>query len=94
MNWRELKAQLLKNPEFKEEYDALEPEYRLLRAVIQRRIEKGLTQEELARRVGTRQAAIARFESGRANPTIGFLKKVAAALDADLEVELRPRELR
>ncbi|WP_027717426.1 helix-turn-helix domain-containing protein [Desulfovirgula thermocuniculi] len=93
MNWRELKAQLLKNPKFKEEYEALEPEYRLLRAVIKRRIEKGLTQEELARRIGTKQAAIARFENGRVNPTIGFLKKVAAALDAELEVELRPKEV-
>lgn len=91
MNWREFKAELLKDPAFKKEYDALETEYRLLKTIIQRRLEKGLTQEALARKVGTKQAAIARLESGRANPTIGFLKKVAEALDADLEIGLQPR---
>ncbi|HAG07415.1 MAG: Transcriptional regulator, XRE family [Clostridia bacterium 62_21] len=91
MNWKEFKADLLKDPALKKEYDALETEYRLLRAIIQRRLEKGLTQEALARKVGTKQAAIARLESGRANPTIGFLKKVAEALDADLEIGLQPR---
>jgi len=45
----------------------------------------------LARRIGTKQAAIARLESDRANPTLGFLRKVAEALDAELEVALRPR---
>lgn len=91
MNWRELKAELLKNPEFVREYEALETEYRLLEAIIRRRLEKGMTQEALARRIGTKQAAIARLESGRANPTLGFLRKVAEALDAELEVGLRPR---
>jgi len=91
MNWKEFKAELLKDAALKKEYDALETEYRLLRAIIQRRLEKGLTQEALARKVGTKQAAIARLESGRANPTIGFLKKVAEALDADLEIGLQPR---
>lgn len=91
MNWKEFKAELLKDPALKKEYDALETEYRLLRAIIQRRLEKGLTQEALARKVGTKQAAIARLESGRANPTIGSLKKVAEALDADLEIGLQPR---
>ncbi|TDA64065.1 MAG: XRE family transcriptional regulator [Clostridia bacterium] len=92
MNWRDLKEELMKDPEFKKEYDALEPQYRLLRSVIERRLEKGMTQEALARKIGTRQAAIARLESGRANPTLGFLQKVAEALDAELEVGLRPRQ--
>lgn len=90
MNWHEFKEQLMKDPEFKKEYDALETEYRLLGAIIERRLQKGLTQEALARKVGTKQAAIARLESGRANPTIGFLKRVAGALDAELEIRLRP----
>ncbi|MGQ9532581.1 MAG: helix-turn-helix domain-containing protein [Desulfotomaculales bacterium] len=91
MNWRELKAQLLRNPELAGEYEVLEPEYRLLEAIIRQRLEKGMTQEMLARRIGTRQAAIARLESGRANPTLGFLRKAAEALDAELEIALRPR---
>lgn len=92
MNWRELKEELMKDLEFKREYDALEPQYCLLRSVIERRLEKGMTQEALARKIGTRQAAIARLESGRANPTLGFLQKVADALDAELEIGLRPRQ--
>lgn len=60
--------------------------------VPERRLEKGLTQEVLARKVGTKQAAIARLESGRANPTVSFLKRVAGALDAELEIRLRPKE--
>jgi transcriptional regulator with XRE-family HTH domain len=91
MNWQELKSRLLKDPAFKEEYDALEPEYRLLRAIIEQRIKKGLSQEMLARKIGTRQEAVARLENGRANPTLRFLKKVADALDAELEISLQPK---
>lgn len=91
MDWRELKAELMKSQEFKREYDALEPEYRFLKALVEQRISKGITQEMLARKIGTKQSAIARLESGQANPTIGFLKKVADALDVELEIGLRPR---
>ncbi|SHF49784.1 Helix-turn-helix [Desulfofundulus australicus DSM 11792] len=50
---------------------------------------KGITQTELTRRVGTRQSAIARLESGTYNPSLRFLKKVAKALDAKIEVSLK-----
>ena len=91
MKWRDLKAELLKNSDFKREYDALEPEYRLLKAIVERRAEMSITQAALAARIGTKQSVIARLESGRANPSIAFLKKVADALDADLDVSIRPR---
>jgi ribosome-binding protein aMBF1 (putative translation factor) len=91
MDWKELKAQLMKDPEFKKEYEALEPEYRLLKAIIEQRLKKGLSQEMLAQKLGTKQEAIARLESGRANPTLRFLKKVATALDAELEISLQPK---
>jgi len=91
VKWRDLKAELLKNPDFKNEYYALEPEYRLLRAIIERRVKMGVTQAALAARIGTTQSVIARLESGRANPSIAFLKKIANALDADLDVSIRPR---
>jgi ribosome-binding protein aMBF1 (putative translation factor) len=58
MKWRDLKAELLKNSDFKREYDALEPEYRLLKAIVERRVEMSITQAALAARIGTKQSVI------------------------------------
>jgi ribosome-binding protein aMBF1 (putative translation factor) len=58
--------------------------------VAERRHERGLSQAELARRVGTTQSAIARLESGGRPPRIDTLLRIAAALDCELAVELRP----
>ena len=76
----------LKDPTLKAEYDRQQPEFAMIRA----RIEKGLTQEELARKVGTKQSVISRLESGRANPSIAFLKKLAQALNTHLEIKFAP----
>lgn len=78
--------QALKNPKFKAEYDKLQPEFAVIRAVIEARMKKGVTQEELARKIGTKQSVISRLERGNANPTIAFLKKMARALNTNLEV--------
>lgn len=58
--------------------------------VAERRRELGLSQVELARLTGTTQSAIARLESGRRPPRIDTLLAIAAALDAELVVDLRP----
>src|SRR3989338_4969994 len=76
----------LKDPEFKAEYNRQEPEFAVIRAILKARMKKGLTQKELAEKIGTRQSAIARLESGNANPSIGFLQKVAEALDTNLQI--------
>lgn len=76
----------LKDPKLRVEYDKLQPEFAILRA----RIEKGLTQKELASRVGTKQSVISRLESGRANPSVAFLKKLAQALNSHLEIKFIP----
>lgn len=73
----------LKDPRFRAEYDKQQPEFALIRA----RIEKGLTQEELAKKIGTKQSVISRLESGRANPSVAFLKKLAQALNSHLEIK-------
>ncbi len=78
----------MRDPKFKKEYDALQPKYDLIKAILDARLKKGVTQTELARRVGTTQSAIARFESGTANPTLDFLSKVSAAVGAKLEVRI------
>lgn len=76
----------LKDPEFKAEYDKLQPEFALIRAIIEGRLKKGITQKELAKRVGTKQSVISRFETGRANPSVAFLKRLAEALNKRLEI--------
>ena len=92
MNWKEHKKKLLKDPEFRAEYEALEPEYRLAAALIRLRLAKGLTQEELARLMNTKQESIARLESGSSLPSLSTVKRLADALDAELEINLRPQQ--
>jgi len=77
----------LKNPKIKAEYDKLQPEFALIQAVIDARVKGGVTQEELAQRIGTKQSVISRLESGRANPSVAFLKKLAQALNSHLEIK-------
>ena len=91
MNWKEHKKKLLRDPEFRKEYEALEPEYRLTSSLIRLRLAKGLTQEQLARLLDTKQESIARLESGNSLPSLSTVKKVAEALDAELEINLRPK---
>ncbi len=83
-----LKKQLLKQPGVRKAYQELEPEYAIARAIIARRIAKGMTQSALARKIGTKQSAIARLESGSTNPTLKGLEKIAKALDSRLVVSL------
>ncbi len=91
MDWKEHKKRLLKAPDFRVEYEALAPEYKLASTLIRLRLAKGLTQEQLAMLLNTKQESIARLESGGALPSLSMVKKVADALDADLEINLRPK---
>lgn len=85
-NFDDLKKELLENPRFKKEYDALEPEYALIRQIIDKRLKKGLSQKGLAEKIGTKQSAISRLESGNYNPSFLFLKKIANALGSEVRV--------
>lgn len=78
----------MRDPKFRKAYNALKPKYDLIRAILDARVKEGVTQKELARRVGTTQSAIARFEAGGGNPTLDFLTKVSAAVGARLEVHI------
>lgn len=82
-----LRAEML-NPEFRKAYDALGPKYDLIRTMLDARNKKGMTQKDIARRAGTTQSAIARFESGRTNPTLEFASRLSRALGAKLEIRL------
>lgn len=87
--WREVKKELLKNKEVYKEYKRLGPKYRLISQLIGARLKRGLTQKELAEKVGTKQSAIARIESGNANPSFDFLEKITQALDSKLIVQIK-----
>ena len=75
-----------KNPNFVREYEALEEEFALAAALIKARADAGLTQEELAQRMGTTQSAIARLEGGKSRPSTTTLAKVAKATGTKLRV--------
>ena len=89
--YSQFKKEVLKNKKIRRAYEALGPEFEVITILIKRRLEKGFTQRELARRVGTKQSAIARFESGTYNPSLDFLKKVTYALDARIRITVNER---
>lgn len=80
---------MLNDPEFKEEYDKLGPRYEAISLIIQARIDLKITQEELARRIGTKRSNISRLESGNYNPSLDFLYKIAKGLGKELHIEFR-----
>jgi transcriptional regulator with XRE-family HTH domain len=78
----------MRDPEFRAAWEELEPAYQVTRL----RIKRGLTQGELAKLVGTRQSSISRLESGKRQPSLSFLRRIAEALKARLVVQLVPEE--
>ena len=80
----EVKAAILSDPEVRQVYEELEPAYQILRL----RLDRGLTQEQLAKRVGATQSTIARLESGKGNPSLSTLERVAAALGGRVIVKI------
>ena len=91
IKYEDFKAELLADPEVRAEYEALEPEFRLIRSIISRRNELNISQEQLAKLVGTRQPAISRLERGDGNITVNTLRRIADALDADLDISFKAR---
>lgn len=87
-NWKTLKKELLKDKEFAKEYESLATRYELISKMIEARLKKGITQKELAKRVGTKQSAIARLETGNINPSVDFLEKVVGAMGYKLQIKI------
>lgn len=86
IRFEDWEAQQLQDPEFREIAESLEPGYQVARL----RIQRGLTQAELAELVGSHQSSIARLESGRVAPRVSFLQKVVEALGGELEIKITP----
>jgi len=92
MNHKQLKEKVLSNELVREEYESLEPEFNLLREMLKARQDAGLSQADIADRMGTKPPAITRLESsltsGRHSPSIATLKKYAEAVNCHLEIKL------
>ncbi len=83
-----LKARLLANPEVRREYEALAPEFEISAELLRARLRAGLSQAELAERMGTSQSAIARLESGQTLPSTKTLLRFAEATRSRIQVRL------
>ena len=90
-NFKDFKAEMLKDKNILDAYNALSPKYEIIETIIARRNEKSMSQRDLARLVGMKQPAICRLERGDKNITVQTLFKVADALD--LEIACKPKTL-
>ena len=80
----------MQDPEFKQEYDALEPEFAIIQALIDARKASGLTQKQLAEITGIAQADISKLENGNANPSLRTLQRLASGMGTSLKIEFVP----
>ncbi|NCN68022.1 MAG: helix-turn-helix transcriptional regulator [Thiomicrospira sp.] len=87
MTLDELKSELIQDPNFKREYDALEEEFKLIEALIDMRQKAGLTQEEIAQKMSTQKSNISRLESGSGNPGWKTLQKYAHACGFKIQLQ-------
>lgn len=87
-----LKEELMRDDEFRKEYEAIQPEMDITRALLDARIRAGLTQMELAEKTGISQADISRLENGTRNPSLALLKRLAEAMDSTLRIEFIPNK--
>ena len=91
---QDLTKELMSDEEFCSEYEALQPEMDIMRAIMDARIRAGLTQIELSRKSGISQADISRLENGTRTPSLSLLKRLAEAMNTTLKIEFVPKSVR
>lgn len=89
-NYKDYKNKALQNPDVKAEYDALQPDYDIIQAMVSARVGQNITQKELSARTGITQADISRIENGTRNPSLSMVKKLAQGLGMQLKLEFIP----
>ena len=89
-NYKEFLNEQLEDENFKKEYDALEPEFSIVQAMLDARKASGLTQKELADKTGIAQGDISKLENGSANPSLRTLQRLAAGMGMRLKLEFVP----
>lgn len=89
VSWKEARKQLIEeDAEFAAAVEELAPEYEIARQIMKARLQSGMTQQQLAAKIGTRQGNISRIERGQQNTSIGLLNKVAKGLGKKLRVSI------
>lgn len=83
----QFKKEAFKRPGVRRAYAEMQPEFQIIRALIISRNKKGMSQRILAKRIGITQSALARFETGKINPTLSFLQKITSGLGLKLVVK-------
>lgn len=83
----------LQDTDFKREYDNLQPEFDVIRAMVDARISQNLTQKELAEKTGINQADISKLENGTRNPSLKLLKRLADGMGMDLKIDFIPKNI-
>ncbi len=91
-SYRNYKEKALKDPKLKAEYDALQPEFDIIQAMIDARNNQHMTQKELSEKTGITQADISRIENGTRNPSLAMVKRLADGLGMRLKLEFIPKE--
>ena len=82
----------LQDEEFEKEYDAIQPEMDVIRAIVDARTSQNMTQKELAERTGINQADISKLENGTRNPSVNLLKRLADGMGMALKIEFVPKQ--
>ena len=89
-NFNDFLEERLQDPNFKKEYDALDPEFSIIQAIIDARKSTGMTQKELAEKTCITQGDISRLENGSANPSLKTLQRLAEGMGMTLKLEFIP----
>ena len=89
-DFKDFLAERLKDPEIRAEYDAVEPEFSLMQAMIDARKSSGLTQKQLSERTGIAQSDISKLESGNGNPSLRTLERLAKGMGMRVQIEFKP----
>ena len=89
-NFNDFLNEQMKNPAFKTEWEALDPEFSVIEAILKARKESGLTQKQLSERTGIAQTDISRLERGNANPSLRTLQRLAAGMGMRVKIEFVP----
>lgn len=90
--FEDYKKQQMQDPELVREYEEIQPEMDVIRAIVNARTSQNLTQNELAKRTGINQADISKLENGTRNPSVNLLKRLAEGMGMSLKIEFIPKQ--